>query len=1537
MNIDETMNTGNNGQDIYDDLSTDESDFDFDTDFDSESVDSDFSADADDFDIEDDFDSDFEEVTDKAQYTANDPDSPEALTALMEELKQKRSDLYNNLSQAKTAAYCVDTVLALEPNQTIRDAIRFAACTTIAGGEYYYVHNRECTVTCDVSKKKPSEHLAQTIMDNIQFVSSSFTNVLCKGCRDYKKTECYVPLSDFGSEDTMRHEPCKCVIDKEGNVVKRDADEDCPTCNGGASVNESSCDNCKHEAKNLEEYIERVKECLILQGNDGLGWEVESVIRKVADTLLDIYMGYALQLKPPMGVLTDYQESSGRPYATVCRGMNVRTGTLPGTYTEGFDYTSIKTHYTYNLDKLSLIVKEAACSVAALRGAGAQVTGLAIAGKYKQSLSLPFFGHRDARTSLNLYGDSRYVKLNWDDGKKRFVSAFSAGGWHSYHVFGVHSIGTNNLKSMYTAPSVTEEAVTNADGGREIKRKVTPLSFDEQVCTQIRNDIREQMWGFIRDNAKRVVSKYPLKLWSGEYKEFEKYTLDDLIKAADDSANAPDLQYVTREMILDVVREILCYLLTTVIDYIMTFVVVHDCNASNITFDLVHFAYKTRDMTGGLMCLGTAMNDVFRNLFNPTRDFTLRELNAFGEGLRDMHVANMISAFDGNRDSRGEITSGTPGGLSKLGTVYVSKYIMVSNPTAYLGYPLFAYEPISRMQKLSGQLDRNSILIGETMQGAKVELKNLLSHWCECVSLFAASRSGKGVMTLAMLGTLLQSGNPVVYLDGKPEMSGVLVDFILSLNEIAKTLNPSISDSELINTFPAFEFFQPCVENIRTGKKANSTYCTKMSETARKKMCKMQAKWLACADGTTSQGKFDELWRKHFCGDKSSVSNSVKAPPFGADGVSPTFSYLLRMKAYYLFYAMNKTTAVYENCLHGQRIIVISDEVNRCNISAGYEWLGNFACALKAYTDKLKKSSDDAARKNSENAESLKQEYAIVSRNYNKFMAFVSDYFGKLNFNATTSGGNIKLSSMSEADAGLVIQSAIQKKQEAEAKVAGTNEGASPLYILIGQDGSEIYSGSGGRIYSSAGSKKDSGYTQWGTTLETYLMRRAVDGKGVCIQGNWTGADNNAYTDYHQAMIKGLREGNFAEVKSKYLHYINDGSISGFFAIKQGAAMQIARTYLVLNNNTAEYTEDYNPASGETKNNVRPRTYAAILGDSAKDKNKQKEVDAVLDNMLFSNYEKLLGDDLRDESRHNWKREARVGFLGYFGMLIDVDLPDHVFDVRDVRETGTCKEDSNKDRFKADSLTDADKERFWRFFNTFKQSCESLDEAFRAMPFVQYMAKRGRVYNSIQDFIYDCDPMSFIPLSAMLATSDAEIEQAISGVNDLNSEYADMDAETLRAKIDESAITDEAAQVADVDIPNESFEPLNFGNTSSMSTPNSAPTSADASSEFVSLFNTTIKQFDSIERVLKNEKARDSYARLVIQRGKPDVVLETLDKFYTEVMKLIDKLDNEYTAYLANPMQGSSITYDEALNNRIDAYGAIANTWITARKQYHGR
>jgi hypothetical protein len=100
----------------------------------------------------------------------------------------------------------------------------------------------------------------------------------------------------------------------------------------------------------------------------------------------------------------------------------------------------------------------------------------------------------------------------------------------------------------------------------------------------------------------------------------------------------------------------------------------------------------------------------------------------------------------------------------------VVEVIIVFNRAAYHNRPIFAYEAVQELKKRGREPSISNMILGQDTSG-KIYINNLNRQNASIILIGAGPRSGKGVLTLNLVGAILSDGYPLVYVDGKPDMA----------------------------------------------------------------------------------------------------------------------------------------------------------------------------------------------------------------------------------------------------------------------------------------------------------------------------------------------------------------------------------------------------------------------------------------------------------------------------------------------------------------------------------------------------------------------------------------------------------------------------------------------------------------------------------------------------------------------------------------------------------------------------------------------
>lgn len=97
--------------------------------------------------------------------------------------------------------------------------------------------------------------------------------------------------------------------------------------------------------------------------------------------------------------------------------------------------------------------------------------------------------------------------------------------------------------------------------------------------------------------------------------------------------------------------------------------------------------------------------------------------------------------------------------------------LIVTDVNKYRGEINFAYKTLGKIVRSGGSIDIQHTIVGTDLSGTPVEL-NLANNAYVSIGIVAGTRSGKGVLTMSLLASILAARCPIVYLDYKPDMAG---------------------------------------------------------------------------------------------------------------------------------------------------------------------------------------------------------------------------------------------------------------------------------------------------------------------------------------------------------------------------------------------------------------------------------------------------------------------------------------------------------------------------------------------------------------------------------------------------------------------------------------------------------------------------------------------------------------------------------------------------------------------------------------------
>lgn len=155
------------------------------------------------------------------------------------------------------------------------------------------------------------------------------------------------------------------------------------------------------------------------------------------------------------------------------------------------------------------------------------------------------------------------------------------------------------------------------------------------------------------------------------------------------------------------------------------------------------------------------------NEFDQTKNFRLTILSDSlnKSGNTDKIVGNIIARnpLQKATDTYKVMNSSINNGILSI--------LVVTNIDQYRGEINFGYKTIGKVVQTGGTIDISHAIVGTDLTGNPVEV-NLNNNAYTSIGIIAGSRSGKGVLTLSLLASMLAANCPVVYLDYKPDMAG---------------------------------------------------------------------------------------------------------------------------------------------------------------------------------------------------------------------------------------------------------------------------------------------------------------------------------------------------------------------------------------------------------------------------------------------------------------------------------------------------------------------------------------------------------------------------------------------------------------------------------------------------------------------------------------------------------------------------------------------------------------------------------------------
>jgi hypothetical protein len=137
----------------------------------------------------------------------------------------------------------------------------------------------------------------------------------------------------------------------------------------------------------------------------------------------------------------------------------------------------------------------------------------------------------------------------------------------------------------------------------------------------------------------------------------------------------------------------------------------------------------------------------------------------------------------------------------------VCEAIVLFDKETYHRSPLFAYQAVKLLQERGDTPSIKNMILGRRVDG-KILTYDFTAQTAAITLIGAGQRSGKGVLTLNILGTVLASGHPVIYADGKPDMAVVLWN-------LAKKYQMPVASYDFTTQAPGYTFGVGAPDYIR--------------------------------------------------------------------------------------------------------------------------------------------------------------------------------------------------------------------------------------------------------------------------------------------------------------------------------------------------------------------------------------------------------------------------------------------------------------------------------------------------------------------------------------------------------------------------------------------------------------------------------------------------------------------------------------------------------------------------------------------------
>lgn len=224
------------------------------------------------------------------------------------------------------------------------------------------------------------------------------------------------------------------------------------------------------------------------------------------------------------------------------------------------------------------------------------------------------------------------------------------------------------------------------------------------------------------------------------------------------------------------------------------------------------------DLRIALMTLFT--NTIVAKSFNQEGIISIRVKSTIGYDFGPTYEKNKELFTDKIMHQLGRTSGYSLLGVEDIG-FGIYDITIAANEDKYKSEVFFSYKILNNLIESGNSVDYEHTILGKTPSD-KIVTYNFKAPGAIDSLILAGSRSGKGVLTLNILATLLGSGCPVVYFDYKPDMSKMLWDFERELQGMGYTNTKILSIDAAKGTADQgpirggkIYFSKPASENIK--------------------------------------------------------------------------------------------------------------------------------------------------------------------------------------------------------------------------------------------------------------------------------------------------------------------------------------------------------------------------------------------------------------------------------------------------------------------------------------------------------------------------------------------------------------------------------------------------------------------------------------------------------------------------------------------------------------------------------------------------